>query len=209
MFLGTFVLFFFSLFLLAEDGDIISYNQQTSLDLWMIEFFLDGGGITGSNPIYPITIYDIQYESQRSDGTIDTLAGLVSIPLSPLEAFPIISYQHGTIILDENAPSITGATANNYEVLLIALVSSPAGMITLFPDYEGLGDPDKYHPYIIADSYTRAVVNMIRAVKNLSYILTNENRFQFNDQLYLFGYSEGGYATLAAQKEYNYTFLKN
>ena len=198
--LRTLVLFFFFSLLLSEDGDIISYNQQTSLDLWMIEFFLDGGGITGSNPTYPITIYDIQYESQRSDGTIDTLAGLVSIPLSPLEAFPIISYQHGTIILDENAPSITGATANNYEVLLIALVSSPAGMITLFPDYEGLGDPDKYHPYIIADSYTRAVVNMIRAVKNLSYILTNENRFQFNDQLYLFGYSEGGYDTLAAQK---------
>ena len=66
--LRTFLLFFFFSFLLAEDGDIISYNQQTSLDLWMIEFFLDGGGITGSNPTYPITIYDIQYESQRSDG---------------------------------------------------------------------------------------------------------------------------------------------
>ena len=30
--LRTFVLFFFFSFLLAEDGDIISYNQQTSLD---------------------------------------------------------------------------------------------------------------------------------------------------------------------------------
>ena len=190
----------------AEDGDLISYNQQSTLDLWMIEFFLDGGGITGSNPIYPISIYDIQYESQRPDGTVDTLAGLVSIPISPLEAFPICSYQHGTVVLDNNAPSITGATANNYEVLLIALVASPSGMITLFPDYEGLGDPNKYHPYIIADSYTRAVVNMVRAVKELSFTLEGDDQFQFNEQLFLFGYSEGGYATLAAQKGIQFNF---
>ncbi len=199
-FLKFSLILLFSFSINAEDGDLISYNQQSTLDLWMIEFFLDGGGITGSNPIYPISIYDIKYESQRPDGTVDTLAGLVSIPNSPLEAFPICSYQHGTVVLDINAPSITGATANNYEVLLIALVASPSGMITLFPDYEGLGDPDKYHPYIIADSYTRAVVNMIRAVKELSFILEGNDQFQFNEQLYLFGYSEGGYATLAAQK---------
>ena len=190
----------------SEDGDLISYNQQSTLDLWMIEFFLNGGGISGSNPIYPISIYDIQYESQRPDGTLDTLAGLVSIPTSPLEAFPICSYQHGTVVLDNNAPSITGATANNYEVLLIALVASPSGMITLFPDYEGLGDPEKYHPYIIADSYTRAVVNMVRAVKELSFILDGDDKFQFNEQLFLFGYSEGGYATLAAQKGIQFDF---
>ena len=184
----------------ADEGDLISYNQQNTLSLFLIDLLLDGAGISDSNPIYPISIYDIQYESHRPDGTIDTLAGLISIPLSPLEAFPILSYQHGTVVLDNNAPSITGATINNYEVLSIALIASPSGMITLFPDYEGLGDPNKYHPYIIADSYTRAVVNMVRAVKELSFTLEGDDKFQFNEQLFLFGYSEGGYATLAAQK---------
>ena len=184
----------------GEDGDLISFNHQNSLSLTIIELLLDGAGINGSNPTYPISIYDIKYESHRPDGAIDTLAGLVSIPLSYGKAFPIASYQHGTIVLDNDAPSIAGATLNNEEILLISLISSPRGMITLFPDYEGLGDPNKFHPYIVADSYTRTVVNMVRAIKELSLIMEGDDKFQFNKQLFLFGYSEGGYATLAAQK---------
>ena len=190
----------------GEDGDLISYSHQNTLSLMLIEILLDGGGISGSNPIYPVSIYEIDYESHRPDGSIDTLAGLISIPRSSGKAFPIASYQHGTVVLDENAPSITGATVNNYEVLLVALMASPSGLITLFPDYEGLGDPNKYHPYIIADSYTRAVVNMVRAVKELSFILEGDDHFQLNEQLFLFGYSEGGYATLAAQKGIQFNF---
>ena len=190
----------------SDDGDLISYNHQNTLSLMLIEILLDGGGISGSNPLYPVSIYEIAYESHRPDGTIDTLGGLISIPRSSGKAFPIASYQHGTVVLDENAPSITGATVNNYEVLLVALMASPSGLITLFPDYEGLGDPNKYHPYIIANSYTRAVVNMVRAVKELSFTLEGDDQFQFNEQLFLFGYSEGGYATLAAQKGIQFNF---
>ena len=80
-------------------------------------------------PVYPISIYDIQYESHRPDGTIDTLAGLLSIPQSPLEDFPILSYQHGTTSLDSDAPSITGMSLDNFEVTLIGLISSSSGKL--------------------------------------------------------------------------------
>ena len=184
----------------SDPGDLIDYSHQNSLSLPVIEAILSTMGSTGSLPAYPISIYEIQYESHRPDGMVDTLAGLVCFPQSPTLAFPIISYQHGTTLLDDNAPSITGMTLDNPELVLIGLITSPSGFITLFPDYEGLGDPDKFHPYIVADSYTRAIVNMVRAVKQLSFILDGNDQFQFNDQLYLFGYSEGGYATLAAQR---------
>ena len=62
-----------------------------------------------------------------------------------------------------------------------------------------MANSNVYHPYHIKDSYTRAVIHMIRAVKQLSQTLINEESFQYNDQLFLAGYSEGGYATLAAQ----------
>ena len=101
---------------------------------------------------------------------------------------------------DASAPSLAGLTMDNPEVLLISLVTAPAGYITLFPDYEGLGDPNKFHPFIIAESYTHSVVNMVRAVKQLSTELEGEDQFQFNDQLFLIGYSEGGYATMAVQR---------
>ena len=195
------ILYFFCFSSVKSDsGDLIQFDFQETLSISYIESVLNILGIDISNTMYSISVYDIKYESHRLDNTIDTLSGLVCIPQNQIEAFPILSYQHGTTSLDQDAPSITGLTFANTEVLLIALVSSPSGFITIFPDYEGLGDPEKFHPYIIADSYTRAVVNMIRAVKSLSNIIQSDDEFQFNEQLFLLGYSEGGYATLAAQR---------
>ena len=77
---------------------------------------------------------------------------------------------------------------DNAEILLIGLISTPSGFITIFPDYEGIGDPEKFHPYIIADSYTNSVVNMIKAVNQLSNELQNNDNFQLNDQLFLISY---------------------
>ncbi len=156
----------------------------------------------GFDPVadFGISIYDIKYETEGEGGYIDTLSGLVAFPHSPIEAFPILSYQHGTAVNDASAPSLAGLTMDNPEVLLISLVTAPSGYITLFPDYEGLGDPNKFHPFIIAESYTHSVVNMVRAVKQLSTELEGEDQFQFNDQLFLIGYSEGGYATMAVQR---------
>ena len=185
---------------LSDPGDLVEYDYQNNFSIPSLQFILNSLGENFSNVLYPISVYDIKYESMSVNGSIDTLTGLVSIPQEPLKAFPIISYQHGTTSLDADAPSITGISIDNTEILLIGLISTPSGFITIFPDYEGIGDPERYHPYIIADSYTHAVVNMVKAVKQLSYELQNDDNFQFNDQLFLMGYSEGGYATLAAQR---------
>ena len=186
--------------IIADTGDLIDYNYQESFSINSIEFML---GILGEDlppPSYPISVYDVQYESHRSEDVIDTLSGLVCVPESRTKAFPILSYHHGTSLLDMNAPSITGLSFYNTEILLIGLATTSSGFITMIPDYEGIGDLEKFHPYIVADSYTRTVVNMISAVKLLSKELEGEDGFQYNEQLFLVGYSEGGYATLAAQR---------
>ena len=184
----------------SEPGDLVDYNHQNSFSISTLQFILNSMGEDYSNVLYPISVYDIKYESLNINGSIDTLSGLVSIPQEPLKAFPLLSYQHGTTSLDADAPSITGMSIDNPEILLIGLISTPSGFITIFPDYEGIGDPEKFHPYIIADSYTNSVVNMIEAVNQLSNELQNNDNFQPNDQLFLMGYSEGGYATLAIQR---------
>ncbi len=195
-------MFFFMILsgsLKSEPGQLIDYNRQTMMTQDDINFIL---WFAGFDPVavYDISVYDIHYESHSENGTVDTLAGLVIIPNSPTEAFPIFTYQHGTVILDSQAPSITGISADNVEILMISLISAPSGFITVIPDYTGIGDPDKYHPYIIANSHTEALVNMIRSVKQLSIELEGNDGFQCNDQLFLAGYSDGGYATLASQK---------
>ena len=195
----TFLLFFQFGSLRSEAGQLIDYNHQTTMtqdDINLILWF------AGFDPVadYSISAYDIHYESHSVSGTVDTLSGLVIIPHSSTEAFPILTYQHGTVILDSQAPSTTGISADNLEIFLISLITAPSGFITVIPDYTGIGDPDKYHPYIIANSHTQALVNMIRGVKQLSIELEGNDGFQFNDQLFLAGYSDGGYATLASQK---------
>lgn len=184
----------------ADPGDLIDYNHQNSFSLTVLQIILNGMGNNFPLPTYPISVYDIQYESNRADGTIDTLSGLVSIPQSRTKAFPVAIYQHGTVLQDNQAPSITGMNVNNSEIFLVGLITAPSGFITLFPDYEGLGNLNNFHPYIIAESYTNTVVNMLRALKQLPEELTEDDQFNVNDQLFLFGYSEGGYATLAVQR---------
>ena len=199
--------FIFShIIVLSESGDLIEYNFQNTLSISTINIFLNGLGNNTSNALYPISIYDIKYESVDQNGIIDTLSGLISFPQSNIEAFPKLAYQHGTLILDSQAPSITGMSVDNLEILLVGLATTPSGFITVMPDYVGLGDPEKYHPYTIADPHTRALIDMVRACKELSSILQGENTFHFNEQLFLIGYSDGGYATLASQKgiEQNY-----
>ena len=183
----------------SEPGQLIDYTHQSTMTQDDVNFFL---WFAGFDPVadYGISVYDIHYESHSEYGTVDTLAGLVIIPHSSTEAFPVLTYQHGTVILDSQAPSITGISADNLEIFLISLITAPSGFITVIPDYTGIGDPDKYHPYIIANSHTQALVNMIRGVKQLSIELEGNDGFQFNDQLFLAGYSDGGYATLASQK---------
>jgi len=189
----------FSGSLKSEPGQLIDYTHQSTMTQDEINLIL---WFAGFDPVadYDISVYDIHYESHSEFGIVDTLAGLVIIPHSPTEAFPIFTYQHGTVILDSQAPSITGISADNIEILMISLMTAPSGFITVIPDYAGIGDPDKYHPYIIANSHTLALVNMIRGVKQLSIELEGNDGFQFNDQLFLAGYSDGGYATLASQK---------
>jgi pimeloyl-ACP methyl ester carboxylesterase len=183
----------------SEAGQLIEYNHQSTMSLDDIAIILWMAGINLDTE-YGISVYDIKYETEGEGGYIDTLSGLVVFPDSPMEAFPMISYQHGTAVHDGDAPSLSGISVANPEVFYIALATAPSGFITLFPDYEGMGNPNKFHPYITAESYAHTLVNMLRAVKELSSILVSTNPFQFSDQVHLFGYSEGGYATLAAQR---------
>ena len=186
---------------LAQPGSLVAYEYLGSMEAGEIETALNiAFGPDAPTSIYSISMYSVAYEIQKSDGTADTLSGAVAFPHDPTRAFPIASYQHGTTILDNAVPSITGLSPENFEIIFIAIVASSNGFITVFPDYMGLGISDGYHPYIIADPYTLAVTNLIRAIKYLPSEIDPIGSFQWNNQLYLLGYSEGGYATLAAQK---------
>ena len=195
------ILYFFNC-TYSQPGSLISYDHKITASNSDIQSILNLAlGSDAPSALYDMSMYSIEYEITHPLGYVDTLSGLVSFPIEPTKSFPIASYQHGTTILDNHVPSVSGLNLNEQEVAIISMVMASSGYIIMLPDYIGLGSSEGYHPYIIADTYTPAIVDMIRSVKNLSEELNLNNSFMYNNQLYLLGYSEGGYATMSAQRD--------
>jgi pimeloyl-ACP methyl ester carboxylesterase len=141
---------------------------------------------------------------------VGSTSGLAWVPFTwgQSRSFPIISYQHGTQVYRECAPSrfnanplailsspdLTGALQNYVECIVGGLMAS-AGYIVVMPDYQGFGDSSAGHPYVhrfLGDSVRDIVVWAKRFFKNRTV--------SANQKLYLTGYSEGGYATMAGAR---------
>lgn len=106
----------------------------------------------------------------------------------------MVSFQHGTIAAHAEAPSVLPLSST--ELILYAALSSP-GFITAVPDLIGFGSSsDLMHPYYVEDLTGSAVIDLLKAAKELA----REKGIEFNEKLFLAGYSQGGYATMATHK---------
>lgn len=141
-----------------------------------------------------IEAYKIKYKTSDVDGSEIEASGVVFVPQSDAE-MPVISYQHGTISDNDNAPSNVESLGND-EYTIMAVFSS-FGFVVSMPDYIGYGaSVASAHPYEHGKSLGSTSYDMLKATKEF---LTNKE-VKSNNKLFLLGYSEGGYATLAFQK---------
>lgn len=142
---------------------------------------------------YKVDAYKIIYSTVDTKGSPIKASGLLAIPKkSSGEKSPLLSYQHGTIFLNNQAPSISATSINGISTL------SGIGFIVSAPDYIGYGESvSMMHPYIHAETLANTSIDMLRASK----AFLKQKNIHLNPQLFLTGYSEGGYATLALQKK--------
>jgi len=139
---------------------------------------------------YNFKVFKLTYKTAFEGDTIDA-SGIIAvpIPLKKSETFPVISYQHPTLVKKSTAPS------KNIDTELMTYLAS-TGMVVLIPDYIGFGESEtEFHPYLHKQYTTNAVLDFIRASKEF---IANEDPCNTNEKLFLFGYSQGGGATLAA-----------
>ena len=105
---------------------------------------------------------------------------------------------HGTIFTNDEAPSNSIKTPGTGDQGLAVLMTAKAGFAVAMPDYLGYGESnDKPHPYILKKSSARVSIDMLRA----STRYMNDNNILLNGQVYISGYSEGGYVAMATAKE--------
>ncbi len=171
----------------------VSVTSTGSYSKTALQTLATAGGFGSFNDIikYDVDFYRLTYKTNWKGKQIEA-SGTLAIPKNMATTPSIISAQHGTIFKDTDAPSNFPATFSGFEIC------AAAGYITVIPDFIGYGvSKDTVHPYYIQQYSGTAVVDMINAAK----IYLNRQKVVFSNRLFLIGYSEGGYVTMAAQKE--------
>jgi pimeloyl-ACP methyl ester carboxylesterase len=145
--------------------------------------------ISGRN--YDVKVVKLVYKTTLENGDKVNASGIVAIPQGKTTPSPMLSYQHGTIFLDSAVPS------NNPSFDTSPLLAASAGFVVVATDYIGYGESKSLtHPYIQAIPSANSVIDLLRAAR--SYLQSQS--VELNQQLFLAGYSEGGYATIAAHQ---------
>ncbi|MCG8412125.1 MAG: alpha/beta hydrolase [Bacteroidales bacterium] len=148
-----------------------------------------------------IDVYKIVYKTQFKEQTIQVSA-IVAIPNTDGE-YPIVSFQNGTNTLHSNAPSVN-LTNTLYQNLLL---TATTGFVVAIPDYIGFGASDNItpHPYFHKESTIQTVIDMLKSIREIKSTLRNP--VDIKKDVFLMGYSQGGWATLALHNaiETNYS----
>ena len=177
----------------AGRGSIIAVTPLSVINKEKITAAYSLIGFTAS---YGVSINKITYVTVDPFGNLTKASGLEAIPLNVSVAVPLVSYQHGTLV--EKSESISSPTANQsgYDNDIVTIMAA-SGYVVVAPDYLGFGDSSSLHPYVHAKSLATSVIDMVRAGR----AYCEQNGIHLNGQLFLGGYSEGGYATMATHKE--------
>ena len=174
-----------------EPTTLVTYDKVLTRSKEEIEILIGVAGVEELKQYmeYDITLYTVTYKTKYLDEEI-IASGLIAFPEFTGE-IPMLSFQHGTITRHLDAPT----SDLNFYGLLGSF--SSAGYIFCIPDLLGFGSStDILHPYYHYESTADPVVDILMAAKELSEILN----YSFNGDVFLAGYSEGGYATMAGHK---------
>lgn len=135
------------------------------------------------------------------------LSALLIVPMyHDKKDIPLICYQHGSTLKRENAPSqYSPWLPKSWDVLQVIwaeLESISKPVAWLMPDYQGMGedkDTSYAQPLLAADPLAYAVADAIDSVYKLDYLYKDE-QVKWNKELYLMGYSQGGFVTMTATR---------
>jgi len=140
---------------------------------------------------FGMTIYLMEYVTIDLKGEPTLASGAVLIPQPILGEISIVSFQNFTTVRRSSVPSRGGQ-----EQILVGMLFSGDGYLTVMPDMIGLGSSTELHPYLIADVSATTVIDMLRSVMQWS----TTTSWSVSEDVYLAGYSSGGYVTMATHR---------
>ena len=140
-----------------------------------------------------IKVYKIIYKTTVNGNQIDA-SGLIIVPVTAGN-YPVLSFQNGTNTVNSSSPS---ESPMDYNYQLVELIAS-MGYVVVFADYPGFGESAQIpHPYLIKEPTVRSLVDLLYTAKEM--VSQEFPGITLNNDYYLLGYSQGGWATLALHK---------
>jgi len=176
-----------------EPGALVAVERISKYPAFVAQFLLDS--VKLPEPIhltYGITLYRVTYRTTNHDGSLVVASGLVALP-NEHEPDRVVLYHHGTIVERRTAPSQSRVS----DGVLVAVATAGTGGILVAPDYIGLGESRAMHPYMYAKTTSSTSIDFLHAARALVRHLKGE----WPPSLYLMGFSQGGHATFAVQRD--------
>jgi pimeloyl-ACP methyl ester carboxylesterase len=140
-----------------------------------------------SNATYARIVYR---STSGVDDTPTEVSGIVAVPPGqpPKGGWPVISFGHGTTgVLNKCSPSRFPTLPGN-GLMMQAMVLN--GFAVAMTDYQGLGVPGYYHPFLDSKTFGNNMIDAVRAAHRVGADLSN--------QWVAYGHSLGGLAAWAA-----------
>jgi predicted esterase len=149
-----------------------------------------------------VRVLVFEYSTTGPKGESRKASALAMLPARPSAAVATVAYLHGTSTERGDVPSNPAYDENALPALLFAA----RGRVVIAPDYQGLGKSDlAYHPYLHRDSLAAAGRDALVAALELA----RQNALSLNGDLFVIGYSEGGFAAAALQRQLGQTPLRS
>jgi hypothetical protein len=146
-----------------------------------------------------VRLLRVAYATEYPKGTKINVSGALLISENYDTRFPTVVYHHGTYGNRNSAPSLEIGGLPSMEVFLGITMASAFNCALLIPDYIGYGESKSVtHPYTHGESLGQTSLDFLRACRE--YMADPAVALPFNNNIFITGYSEGGYASVALNK---------
>ncbi len=161
------------------------------------EVLFENAGIP--DPSYEVDHYLLHFQSTDVDGSAARIRAQLFVPrFSDLTETPVYVFAAGTTGVSEKCAPIIEIPAVNrwghFRANMLAYAGE--GLITIFPEYLGFGDPETPQRYFSKVAEAHVMLDAARAV---NAFFEQHNTFaRPSDALFLGGFSQGGHAAHSA-----------
>jgi len=183
-------------------AQLTSDASQSSLGSTVLSDVLTLAGV----PECDISVYHIQYTTVGGQGESTTASGALMVPSGSGSNCsgprPIVLYAHGTNPLKTfNIADLSDS--QNAEGILLAAFFAARGYIVVAPNYTGYDTSTlSYHPFLVADAQADDMIDGLTAARHAlsDAAAGGATSVSDNGQLFITGYSQGGYVAMATHR---------